>query len=762
MRRIVLSRLRLQWTRYVLILLAIAVSAAFATGSLMLGTTMQHSMVSTIADSTRNADLVVSEDWENSTSAETEETEASDPEDSESLYGADYVSSGDINQLQDIDGVETVWAPTGTAVDVESNDSSSPVLYIGTAPEDPQIFPWELDEGSMPQGENEIALNTKRAEDLGVGVGDTMTLSVQSAEEQGMSEDQMIPSGGDAEVTVTGIVGAESGADMYMAWVSPDVMSTISPFDTDMLPVSSSTQIALADGADLETVRADIQDQLESLPGDTAFLVQTPQEQTEDALEDMAGAAAGLSAFLLAFAMLAVLVAFLVITTTFGVLTAQRARELALLRCLGATGGQIQRSVLLEALVLGLVSSAIGVAAVVGAGFALEPLLPATAPIDVAVAPKDIVLGLVIGILVTVLASLGPARRAMGASPLDGMRGSRRAERIPWVRSGFGLLVLIPSVIALAWAAFTHDHPAVGVVSGIGAGVGLILTSRLWMPAIVGVLGRILPGGVPSRLAAANAIRHKSRTTTTATALLIGITLVTTVLTGHAVAQKSVLDDLDRSMPVDITVSQQVDQDTLQQIEDVDSVVSVEQTDDVVEVDLERGIGSTETTTAAQEIAELTDTEAYEIAANGMQKAMMVDILNVMLWVALGLLAAAVAVSVLGITSTMSLSVLERTRENSLLRALGLSRAQLGAMIRREALVISAAAGVAGAVAGWLLGTGVVSAMVPDTIPVAITVPWGGLLAVAIGVLVVALVSSALPARRATRVAPVEGLASLD
>ncbi|MCY1683061.1 ABC transporter permease [Kocuria sp. SL71] len=762
MRRIVLSRLRLQWTRYVLILLAIAVSAAFATGSLMLGTTMQHSMVSTIADSTRNAALVVSEDWENSTYAETEETEATDPDDPETVYGADYVTTGDMNDLQDIDGVETVWASPSAGIDVETGEGSTNFLYLGTAPEDSQIFPWELDEGSMPRGDGEIALNTTQAEQLGVGVGDTLTLSPPSPEEQGISGAESYPTGEDAEVTVTGIVGAESSADTYNGWVSPEVMSTISPFDTDLLPLTSSAQIMLSDGADLETVRADIQDQLESLPGDTAFLVQTPQEQTEDALEDMAGAAAGLSAFLLAFAMLAVLVAFLVITTTFGVLTAQRARELALLRCLGATGGQIQRSVLLEALVLGLVSSAIGVAAVVGAGFALEPLLPATAPIDVAVALKDIVLGLVIGILVTVLASLGPARRAMGASPLDGMRGSRRAERIPWVRSGFGLLVLIPSVIALAWAAFTHDHPAVGVVSGIGAGVGLILTSRLWMPAIVGVLGRILPGGVPSRLAAANAIRHKSRTTTTATALLIGITLVTTVLTGHAVAQKSVLDDLDRSMPVDITVSQQVDQDTLQQIEDVDSVVSVEQTDDVVEVDLERGIGSTETTTAAQEIAELTDTEVYEIAANGMQKAMMVDILNVMLWVALGLLAAAVAVSVLGITSTMSLSVLERTRENSLLRALGLSRAQLGAMIRREALVISAAAGVAGAVAGWLLGTGVVSAMVTDTIPVAITVPWGGLLAVAIGVLVVALVSSALPARRATRVAPVEGLASLD
>ena len=68
------------------------------------------SMVSTIADSTRNADLEVSEDWENSTYAETEETEASDPEDPESLYGADYVSSGDIKQLQDIDGVAAAIA----------------------------------------------------------------------------------------------------------------------------------------------------------------------------------------------------------------------------------------------------------------------------------------------------------------------------------------------------------------------------------------------------------------------------------------------------------------------------------------------------------------------------------------------------------------------------------------------------------------------------------------------------------------------------
>ena len=213
MRRIVLSRLRLQWTRYVLILLAIAVSAAFATGSLMLGTTMQHSMVSTIADSTRNADLVVSEDWENSTYAETEETEATDPDDPETVYGADYVTTGDMNDLQDIDGVGTVWASPSAGIDVETGEGSTNFLYLGTAPEDSQIFPWELDEGSMPQGDGEIALNTTQAEQLGVGVGDTLTLSSPSPEEQGLSGAETYPTGEDAEVTVTGIVGAESSVD---------------------------------------------------------------------------------------------------------------------------------------------------------------------------------------------------------------------------------------------------------------------------------------------------------------------------------------------------------------------------------------------------------------------------------------------------------------------------------------------------------------------------------------------------------------------
>lgn len=762
MRRIVLSRLRLQWTRYVLIALCVAVSAAFATGSLMLGTTMTSSLVSTVSDTTRNADLVVTEDWSNSsgTIEETESDQATDPTDPSSVYGADSLSVGSMEALEDIDGVRSVWVQSSVVSEATGPDAPQ-TLAVADAPQDHGLFPWELDEGSLPEGPGQIALGSSSAEELGAGVGDTLTLPPESYADQGVDLEGM-PTGDPVELEVSGLVSDASTTGAISAWVDPQDLSALSPFPIQQLPSSGMAQISLEDGADAEAVRGEIRQRLDDMQSPVPLLLQTPQEQTQQMLEEMSGASAGISSFLLAFALLAVLVAFLVITTTFGVLTAQRSRELALLRCLGATGRQLQRSVILEALVLGVVASVLGVAAVVAAGFGIGALLPDTVPVSVAVAPKDIAAGAGIGIVVTILASLGPARRAMGASPLDGMRGSRRAERIPRIRTGLGLVLLLGCAAALTWAAVVHNRPVVGILSGIGCGVGLILTARLWMPAIVAALGRVLPGGIPSHLAAANASRHKSRTTTTATALLIGITLVTTVLTGHAVAQKSVLDDLEVSRPVDVTVQGPVDAETRAQIEGIEHVVSVEERGDALEVDLERGLGGQDTTAAVDEIAQLTETDMYEIGMNAIEKSGFVDILNVLLWVALGLLAAAVMVSVLGITSTMSLSVLERTRENSLLRALGLSRRQLGAMIRREALIISAAAAVAGVAAGWLLGTGVVSAMVTDSIPVAITVPWVGLIAVAVGVWLVALLSSAIPARRATRVVPVEGLASLD
>lgn len=745
MRRIVLSRLRLQWARYVLIGLCVAVSAAFATASLMLSTTMNASMVGTIAEGTKNADLVAAPDMTNA--------------DLQNL--AAFPTIEEAMALGDLAGVDSVWPQVIMYTAIEGRDPNDGGLGLGMAPEDADVFPWEVTEGSLPTEDGQVLLSQTRAEALDVGVGDSITVaSIEVPMDAGAAgedaSDLQVPES--VSLTVSGVAEASDMTSSAQAWVTESQLMALSPVPADQLPIGTEIQFKLTPDADVESVRSDLTAALEQ--DSLSWEVLTPQEQSDRLLEQMSGESNITAAFLLAFALLAGIVAFLVITTTFGVLTAQRAKELALLRCLGATGSQLRRSVLLEALMIGIIASALGVAAVVGLAFALSPLFPDW--VYVAVATRDVLVGLLLGVIITALASIGPARRAMQASPLDGMRGSRASDRIPWVRSGIGLVLFLTGAAALAWAAVVQDQAIIGIIAGAATGLGLVLTSRLWMPAIVRILGKLLPGRTASTLAAANASRHPARTTSTVTALLIGITLVATVLTGHAVAQRSVLTHLDEQNPVDVSISETVDQDTLGEIAMVDHVTNARVVDGATEVDLQQGLGSRATSTAVGQIADLTDQDAMAIGAAAYEKSMFVDILNIMLAVALGLLGASVLVSVLGIASTMSLSVMERTRENSLLRALGLSRKQLASTIRREALIIASAACVAGVAAGWLMGTAVVRAMVTDSLPVLITVPWVGFIAVIIGGWLTALLAAALPTRRATRVSPVEGLAAVD
>lgn len=750
MRRIVLSRLRLQWARYVLIGLCVAVSAAFATASLMLNSTMNSSLVGTIAEGTKNADLVVTPDW------------GAD----NSVTSNDVPSVADVNSWTEVDGVADVWAQPATYAIVEDQGSENNSLGLATAPTDASVFPWEITEGTMPSNDGEVLLSAATADDFGVSVGDTLSaistdydVAYETAGDTGESAAAAeMPTPEPVELTVTGLADVPTMSGSINGWITDSQFWALSPTPVDSTPMYSDVQVSLDSGADVETVRTEIRDA--AAAQDVSVEVLTPQEQSDQMLEEISGESNVMLAFLLAFALLAGIVAFLVITTTFGVLTAQRARELALLRCLGATGGQLRRSVVLEALVIGLIASVLGIGAVVGLGFALNPLLPEW--VIVSVSARDILVGLALGVVITLLASLGPARRAMQASPLDGMRGSRTSDQLPVLRTVIGGILLLGGAGTLAWAAVEQDQAAIGIVAGAATGVGLILTARLWMPGVVRLLGKILPGRTASTLAAANASRHPGRTTTTATALLIGITLVATVLTGHAVAQRSILTHLDERDPVDVTISQSVDQETVNTIESTPNVLGVETVDGRTEVDLQQGLGTRATSETVSSIAELTDTDPWEIGQAALEKSTYVDILNIMLGVALGLLGASVLVSVLGIASTMSLSVLERTRENSLLRALGLSRGQLASTIRREALLIAAAACVAGVVAGWVMGTAVVRAMVTDSIPVLLTVPWIGFLGVVLGAWLTAMVAAALPTRRATRVSPVEGLAAID
>lgn len=715
-----------------------AVCAAFMTAALGLASTLSASLATSLAAPYKNADAVV-------TSAD--DTQPMAP-----------VTAQQVHRIEGLDGVESAWAPGAKFVGTQASGQST--MRLGDLPSDTSLMPTELTQGSFPDSAHQVTVSEKTAGEQHVGVGDTVTLRDTSSE-----------NGATAQFTVSGMTAPDGSGSGLPEWYATTQGLQRMPGD-DMSGRGMSSGILLrTDGTLTQDQRQQLAGEINRILGTggaPAVTVQTPEEISEALLKQMSQGTDMLAVVLGAFAGLSMLVALLVVTNTLSVLTAQRARELALLRCVGATGSQLLRAVLLEGLVLGAVSSALGVAAVAGL-VALARTLFSTGSLTLTLAPRDVLVGLAGGILLTVLASLGPARRARGASALDGLRGSRAADGLPVVRTVLGALILLVGAGTLVYAATEHSA-GLGIAGGLASFLGVILTSRAYIPALVRGAGRLLPGGVPSRLAAANAARYPTRTSTTATALLIGVLLVATVLTGQQVARVNLLDELDQQSPVDISVPAEAGQPNPEQIAELEKIPGVLG----VQTDGDLTAGSTAVIDAAQyldtarasdlqhRVADILHVDVSQLGGALLEKASYVSILDIMLSVVLGLLAAAVVVSVLGIASTTSLSVLERSRENSLLRALGLSKRQLGALIRRETLVIALVATFVGLAVGWAFGMLGMMAVLPASVALHPVVPWQGFLMILAGAVVVAVLASALPVRRATKLSPVEGMARAE
>lgn len=742
MLRVVYSRLTRQWSRYALVVVCVAVCAAFMTAALGLASTLSASLASDLAAPYKNADAVV-----------TSSDEAQSPATADAQQRS---------KLEELPGVASAWSPHTKLAQVagERADSVQSVALMGDLPSDGSLLPTDLTRGELPTGPQQIVLNEKTAESLHAGLGDAVQLK-EPGEDGGPSVEYTLTglTRGDASSGLPAWFTTEAGLDRMVGQAMPGLGGgSAILLRTDTPPRQG----------DLDALGAEVNRVLGTGHGQPAFSLKTPEQMADKAVQEMSQGTDVMAIFLGLFAGLSVLVALLVVTNTLSVLTAQRARELALLRCVGATGSQLRRAVLLEGLVIGTVSSALGVAVVAGVA-ALLNALGATGSLTLTIAPRDAVVGLVTGVLLTMFASLGPARRARGASALDGLRGSRDAGGLPVVRVLFGAFVLLAGVAVLVFGALEHIAE-LGIVGGLAAFLGVILTSRAYIPALVRGAGKMLPGGIPSRLAAANATRYPARTSTTATALLIGVLLVSTVLTGQHVARANLLDELDRQRPVDISVPAEVGPLSEQQVSDLQhlpNVLGVQNDGDLppgagATIDAAQYLDTQKAEELQKSVAGVLHTDVSQLGGALMEKASYVSVLDVMLTVVLGLLAAAVVVSVLGIASTTSLSVLERSRENSLLRALGLSKRQLGALIRREALVISLVAAVVGLVIGWLFGVLGVMSLLPESMSVHPVVPWAGFGLILVGAVVVAVLASALPVRRATKLSPVEGMARAD
>ena len=355
---------------------------------------------------------------------------------------------------------------------------------------------------------------------------------------------------------------------------------------TGLEGVYSEISIAVADGADEATVMAEIQARLDVATAEfQTFLAAVPEDQrdhlaafAEAELEVVTAATkiaedksgfdqfiSIISSVLLAFAIIAVLVSAFIINNTFSIVIGQRVRELALLRALGATGRQVSRSVRLEAVVVGVVATVLGL---VG-GYLLASLLRwimtvtgfGELPGAIPIRPRTIIVAAVIGVGVTLASAIAPSRRVRKIPPVAALRDDVRLTPTGLRRRlQVGSAVTAVGIGALA-LGMTVEMSTKAILTAVGGGalatfMGVYLLSPVITRPVATILGWPIRKvyRVPGRLATDNARRSPRRTAATAAALTIGLALVSLAAVVSDSIKSTFLETLDQSVASDLFV----------------------------------------------------------------------------------------------------------------------------------------------------------------------------------------------------------------
>ncbi len=288
----------------------------------------------------------------------------------------------------------------------------------------------------------------------------------------------------------------------------------------------------------------------------------TGEQLEQSVLEELETGLGFFNTALLVFAGVAILVGAFIIQNTFRIIVAQRLRELALLRAIGATSRQIVRMVATEAALVGLAASAVGVGAGILLAYGMREalgLVGFTFPRgDLVVEARTIVLGMVVGVVITVASALLPALKASSTPPVAALRAGVGPTRRASLRNraiigssvtGLGVAGL---VVGLVWLGITW----------VGAGALLLFLGVAILAPLVArpagsFLGWPLPRlfGLPGLLAKENTRRQPRRTAATASALMIGIALVSFVAVLSSSISKSVEQSLLETFAADLTIT---------------------------------------------------------------------------------------------------------------------------------------------------------------------------------------------------------------
>jgi putative ABC transport system permease protein len=827
--------------RMVTTFLAVALGVAFVSGVLVLTATVNRTFDDLFSDVYADTDAVAR-------SAETIDQGFAGGGEVRGLIAQDLVDDveavdGVAEADVSVDGYARIIDPDGEPV----GDPAMGAPTFGTNwPDSDLLNPFDIVDGEAPSSDDELVIDRKSAKDTGYEVGDTVPVQTRT---------------GTSEYTLSGIArfgSADSpGGASFAMWTVEEAQEQLGEPDR-----VSSISAAAEEGVSQRELVSRIRD---ALGPDAGVEVITGEQITEETQDDIQQALSFLTIFLGFFGFIAVVVGAFVIYNAFSIIVAQRTREMALLRAVGARRRQVRRAVLIDAVVVGVAGSVFGFLLGLGVALALSGFLQLPDS-SLAITPTAVLAALATGMVVTLVSALIPAWRASRVPPLAALRDvAVDTSSRSLVRLVLGLVILAGSAALVVVGAFGSEPPQVGL-GVLGVFVGTLLVSPVLARPVASVLGAPVARlrGVAGELARDNAVRNPRRTASTAFALMIGVGLVSFFLVLNSSVRASIDEALSTGFRGDFIVT--TDDfglvglptsvgDDIAELPEVDEVVPIrfapafvgpgpddtsavtgtnDGVFDLFEIDLVEGsadLGSgtvvIDRDTATEErlrvgdevpirflddargespppatvtgiyesgptenigsyvvglddydaaVTNPSDVQVYVRLADGVSveeaqptirevvaQYPTADVESVegfkdtisaqfdpILYLIVVLLMLAVIIAFLGIANTIALSVLERTRELGLLRAVGMRRRQVRSTVRWESAIIALFGTALGLGVGLLGGWGITRSLRDEGFE-AFAVPVGSLAVIAVSAAILGLLAALVPAYRAAR-----------
>ncbi|MBQ0882575.1 ABC transporter permease [Streptomyces sp. RT42] len=519
--------------RLLMTVLAVMLGVAFVSGTLVFTNTISGALQNSSAKGFDHVDVAVTPEFQEAEGDKVGEQ----PELTQALVEDSASVPGAASAIGVVSGFTAVADKDGDLIG--DGWSTKGGNYWGE--KDPR---YPLTDGRAPEGEGEILIDSKTAGRTGYGVGDTVRMSVDGP--------VITPKVVGVFTTDDGSVAAGGSLTLFDTATAQKLFGKAGTYD--------EIDVKAKDGVTQAALKAELD---KALPKDLVETT-TAEKLADDQAEAIASSMSGMKQGLLVFAGIALFVGTFIIANTFTMLVAQRTKELALMRAVGASRRQVTRSVLIEAFVVGVVAAVTGLLAGIGIGAGMRALMSSMGEVvpdgPLVVSAGTVVAALAVGVLVTMLAAWLPGRRAAKIPPVAAMSSvhAKATTKSLVLRNTLGALVSAAG-IAVVLAATTMGGSDGQAPMGLGAvlliiGV-FILTPLLSRPLIAAAAPVLRLFGVSGKLARQNSVRNPRRTAATASALMIGLTLITgmTVMAGSL--QKSIDKMASAAIEADYVVS---------------------------------------------------------------------------------------------------------------------------------------------------------------------------------------------------------------